>query len=87
VAPVVRIPVLELAARNPVGTTLGANIRVYGPNSQYFGNIQQQTVVGQDGWATFTFEPNGTKRIYYLYFDVQDKNGIAVKHNATLIVA
>jgi hypothetical protein len=86
VAPVVRIPVLELAARNPVGTTLGANIRVYGPNSEYFGNIQQQTVIGQDGWATFTFQPNASKRVYYLFFDIQDKNGIAVKRSATLIV-
>jgi hypothetical protein len=85
-APVVRIPVLELAARNPVGTTLGANIRVYGPNSEFQGNIQQQTVIDTDGWVTFTFEPNATKRTYFLYFDIQDRNGNAVQRSATLII-
>lgn len=85
-APVVRVPVLELAAKNPVGTVLGANIRVFGGNGQFQANIQQATTLGQDGWATFTFAPNGTRRTYYLYFDVQDKNGNSVRRSATLII-
>ncbi len=85
--PVVRIPVLELAARNGAGALVGANIRVYGPNSAYFGNLQMQATIGTDGWATFlNFPPNGTKRVYYLYFDIQDKNGNVIKRQATLII-
>jgi hypothetical protein len=86
-APVVRIPVLELAARNGAGTTVGANIRVYGPGSAFFGNIQQQSTIDADGWATFHFEPNNSKRVYYMYFTVQDRNGNSVQHNVTLIIA
>lgn len=86
VAPIVRIPVLELAARDGAGTIIGANIKVYGPGSNFFGNIQMQSTIGTDGWASFTFAPNGTKRTYFLYFDVQDKNGNAVQRSATLIV-
>jgi hypothetical protein len=86
-APVVRLSVLELAARNPVGTPIGANIKVFGPGSQFFGNIQMQSTIAKDGWATFTFAPNGTKRIYYLYFELQDKNGNKIERQATLVVA
>ncbi len=86
VASVVRIPVLELAARDGAGTTIGANIKVYGPGSAFFGNIQQQSTIATDGWASFNFPPNGTKRTYYLYFDVQDKNGNTVQRSATLII-
>jgi hypothetical protein len=85
-APIVRIPVLELAARDGSGATIGANIRVYGPGSVYFGNIQQQSTIGADGWASFTFAPNGNKRTYYLYFDIQDRNGNTVQRSATLII-
>ena len=86
IAPIVRLPVLELAARNGAGTIIGANIKVFGPGSQFFGNIQMQSTIGKDGWASFTFAPNGTKRTYYLYFDVQDKNGNAIQRSATLII-
>jgi hypothetical protein len=86
VAPIVRIPVLELAARNGAGASVGANVRVYGPNSAFFGNIQMQGVIGTDGWASFQFPPNGTKRVYYLYFEVGDKNGNEVTRSATLII-
>ena len=73
--PIVRLSVLELAARNGSGTLIGADIKVFGPNSQFFGNIQMQSTIAKDGWASFTFAPNGTKRTYYLYFEIQDKNG------------
>ena len=86
VAPTVRIPVLELAARNPAGTFVGANVKVYGPGSEFFGNLQTQGVIGTDGWASFQFPANGTKRIYFLYFDIEDKNGNSVKRSATLII-
>ena len=84
--PVIRIPVLELAARDGVGATVGANIKVYGANSQFFGNLQMQSTIGVDGWATFTFPPNRTKRVYYLYFDINDKNGNSVNRSATLTI-
>jgi hypothetical protein len=87
VAPVVRLSVQELAGRDGVGAVLGANIKVYGPGSQFFGNIQMQSTIGTDGWASFTFAPNGTKRTYFLYFDIQDKNGNAVQRSATLVIA
>jgi hypothetical protein len=86
-APVIRLPVLELAARNGSGALIGANIKVFGPNSQFFGNIQMQSTIAKDGWASFTFAPNGTKRVYYLYFEIQDKNGNSVERQATLVVA
>jgi hypothetical protein len=86
-APVVRLSVLELAARNGVGTPIGANIKVFGPRSQFFGNIQMQSTIAKDGWASFTFAPNGTKRVYYLYFELQDKNGNSIERQATLVIA
>jgi hypothetical protein len=86
-APVVRVSVLELAARNAQGTPIGANIRVFGPGSQFFGNIQMQSTIARDGWASFTFAPNGTKRVYYLFFELQDKNGNMIERQATLIVS
>ena len=85
-APVVRIPALELAARNGTGTLIGANIRVYGQGSQFYGNIQMQSTIARDGWASFTFAPNGTRRVYYLFFELQDKNGNKVQRSATLII-
>jgi hypothetical protein len=85
-APVVRLSVLDLAARNPVGTPIGANIKVFGPGSQFYGNIQMQSVIAKDGWASFTFAPNGTRRTYYLYFELQDKNGNLIQRSATLII-
>jgi len=85
-APLVRISVLELAARDGAGATIGANIRVFGPGSAFFGNIQMQSTISTDGWASFTFASNNTKRTYYLYFDVQDKNGNAIQRSATLII-
>jgi hypothetical protein len=86
VSPIVRLSVQELAARNAAGTLIGANIKVFGPNSQFQGNIQMQSSIGQDGWATFLFAPNGTRRTYYLYFDIQDKNGNMIHREATLII-
>jgi len=86
-APVVRLSVLELAARNGVGALIGANIKVFGPGSQFFGNIQMQSTIGRDGWASFTFAPNGTKRVYYLFFELQDKNGNSIERQATLVIA
>ena len=49
--------------------------------------IQMQSSIDQDGWATFRFAPNGTRRTYYLYFDIQDKNGNVIQRQATLIIA
>ena len=86
VAPIVRLSVQELAARNGAGTMIGANIKVFGPNSQFQGNIQIQSTIGADGWATFIFAPNGTRRTYYLFFAIQDKNGNVVERQATLII-
>jgi cellulase (glycosyl hydrolase family 5) len=86
-APVVRLSVQELAARNGSGTLVGADIQVYGPNGQFQAGMQMQSSIGVDGWATFVFAPNGTKRTYYLYFAIQDKNGNVIQRQATLIIA
>ena len=56
-APIVRLSVLELAARNGAGTPIGANIKVFGPNSQFFGNIQMQSTIAKDGWAIVHVRP------------------------------
>jgi hypothetical protein len=86
VQPVVRIPVLELAARDGAGALIGANIKVYGPGNVYQGNIQQQTTIGTDGWASFIFASNNNKRTYFLNFEINDKNGNLVRRSATLLI-
>lgn len=86
VTPVVKLSVLELAARNAAGTLLGANIKVFGPGGQFQAGIQMQSSIEIDGWATFVFAPNGTKRTYYLFFDIQDKNGNVIKREVTLVI-
>ena len=84
--PVVRLSVQELAARNGAGALIGANIQVYGPGNKFQTGMQMQSSIGADGWATFTFAPNGTKRVYYLFFAIQDKNGNVIQRQATLII-
>ncbi len=84
--PVVRLSVQELAARNGAGTLIGADIQVYGPGGRFQTGMQMQSSIGADGWATFTFAPNGTRRVYYLYFAIQDKNGNVIQRQATLII-
>jgi hypothetical protein len=79
--------VQDLAARNGAGALIGANIKVFGPNNVFQSNIQMQSSIGADGWATFSFAPNGTRRTYYLFFAIQDKNGNVIERQATLIIA
>ena len=44
-------------------------------------------MIGTDGWATFNgFPANGTKRTYYLDFEINDKNGNVLMRTATLII-
>jgi hypothetical protein len=45
-----------------------------------------QSTIARDGWASFKFAPNGTRRVYYLFFDLEDKNGNSVQRSATLII-
>ena len=78
VAPVVRLSIQELAARNAAGTLIGANIKVYGPRNVPNGHADA-VVDRPDGWATFRFAPNGTRRTYYLFFAIQDKNGNVIQ--------
>jgi len=85
-APIVRLSIQELAARNGAGSLVGANIQVYGPGNHFQTGMQMQSSIGVDGWATFVFAPNGTKRVYYLYFAIQDKNGNVIQRQATLII-
>ena len=82
-----RLSIQELAARNGAGALVGANIKVYGPNNVFQAGMQMQSSIDQDGWATFRFAPNGTRRTYYLFFDIQDKNGNVIQRQATLIIA
>ena len=85
-APIVRLSVQDLAARNGAGALIGANIKVFGPRGVFQAGIQMQSSIGTDGWASFRFAPNGTKRTYYLSFDIQDKNGNVIQRSATLII-
>jgi hypothetical protein len=85
VTPIVRIPVLELAARDGIGATIGANVRVTA-NGRFAGTLQPQSKIDVDGWATYTFQPNRTPVTYVLDFEINDKNGNVVRRRATLIV-
>jgi Cellulase (glycosyl hydrolase family 5) len=87
VPPVIRIPVLELAARNSAGAVIGATVRLYNKGKLAF--VQQApTTIGPDGWATFTLskDASATRGTFSVTFDLNDKNGNTLKKTATLIV-
>ncbi len=83
--PIVRIPVLELAARSGVGATIGATIRLFN-HGQLASVAQLQTKIDMDGWATFVFGRSAVAATYLVTFDINDKNGNTLQRTATLII-
>jgi Cellulase (glycosyl hydrolase family 5) len=84
--PVLRIPVLELAARVGVGATVGANIKLYNAtNGKLVSTAQLASTISVDGRASFVFGRSRTKARYDVLFDFNDKSGDTVRRTATLI--
>lgn len=86
VVPVIRIPVLELAARDGVGEVIGSTIRVFN-HGRLVSVAQLQTKIDVDGWATFVFGRSAVAATYVVTFDINDKNGNTLQRTATLIIS
>jgi len=84
--PVVRIPVLELAARDGVGEVIGSTIRLFN-HGKLVSVAQLQTKIDVDGWATFIFGRSAVQATYLVTFDINDKNGNTLQRTATLIIS
>jgi hypothetical protein len=83
--PVLRIPVLELAAKNGVGATIGAQIRVYQrSNGKLVAYTQLEGMIAFDGWVSFVWGKSTTKTSYDIVFDFNDRNGNTLRRYATL---
>ena len=86
VVPVLRIPVLELAARDGVGTTIGAQIHLFQrPSGKLVTNTQLAGTIGIDGTVSFVFGKSTVKTSYDVSFDFNDKNGNTLRRTALLI--
>ena len=84
--PVLRIPVLELAARNGVGAVIGADIRLYqSSNGKLVTLTQLAGTIAIDGWTSFVFGKSTVKTRYDVVFDFNDKLGNRLRRTATLI--
>jgi hypothetical protein len=86
VVPVLKIPVLELAARDGVGATIGAQIHLYQrSNGKLVTFTQLAGTIGVDGWASFVFGKSTVKTGYEVIFDFNDKSGNTLRRTASLI--
>jgi aryl-phospho-beta-D-glucosidase BglC (GH1 family) len=84
--PVLRIPVLELAARNGVGAVVGAEVRMYqSSNGKLVSFSQLAGTIAVDGWTSFVFGKGRVKSRYDVLFDFNDKLGNRLRRTATLI--
>jgi hypothetical protein len=83
--PTVRIPVLELAARDGVGATLGATLRIYTDAGKFVESAQLASKIDIDGYASFVFGKSSTAASYTVLFEINDKNGNRVDRYATVI--
>lgn len=84
--PVLRIPVLELAARDGVGATIGAEVRLYQSSTGKLVTYTQLAgTIGVDGWTSFVFGKGRAKSRYDVIFDFNDKSGNRLRRTATLI--
>src|SRR5207245_11321499 len=83
--PVVRISALEIAARNPPGTTIGVDERVITGDS-LIANPKPVTTLGVDGWLSVpvAFTPQAGKT-YYIEVTANAFNGDKVSRLLTLI--
>jgi aryl-phospho-beta-D-glucosidase BglC (GH1 family) len=85
--PHVSFPALELAARNPMGSTVGLNYRIF-DGTRLLGNAVGTAQVGKDGWLGFTPALTVSGRsTYKLEITATDVNGNSVKRAITLKAA
>ena len=86
VNPVLRIPVLELAARSGVGAAVGCTLRVFN-SGKLIGVSQPQSTIAVDGWASFPV-PIRTQAggRYSVTFEIGDANGNKVVRSASIVV-
>jgi hypothetical protein len=86
VVPVLKIPVLELAARDGVGATIGAQIHLYQrSNGKLVTFTQLAGTIGEDGWVSFVFGKSTVRTGYEVIFDFNDKSGNTLRRTASLI--
>jgi hypothetical protein len=83
--PVVRIPVLELAARDGVGAPVGADVKVYDSRGRFVETTQLASKIDVDGDATFVLGKSSVPATYTFVFDFNDKSGNSVSRYATLV--
>jgi hypothetical protein len=84
--PVLKVPVLELAARDGVGATIGAQIHLYQhSNGKLVTYTQLAGTIGVDGWVSFVFGKSTVKTAYDVIFDFNDKSGNTLRRTASLI--
>jgi hypothetical protein len=85
--PVVRVPVLELAARTGIGSRIGATVRVFN-GTTLLGVSQPTSTIAIDGWTSFPAPLRTTAgRRYRVTFEINDPNGNSVNRTATLVAS
>ena len=83
--PVVRVSALEIAARNPAGTTIGVDERVITGDS-LIANPKPVTTLGIDGWFSVPVMFTPVKgKTYYIEVNANAFNGDTVSRLLTLV--
>jgi hypothetical protein len=83
--PVVRIPVIELRARDGAGAKVGATVRAY-LNGELVGVAQPQSTLAVDGWVSFPVPVTTARgRTYAVALDVNDASGNRLTRTVTLV--
>jgi hypothetical protein len=88
-APIVRVPVWELAARDGVGTKIGATVRTH-RGTHLVGVAQPASIIDIDGWAAFPVpfvNPAEKGQRYDIEFEINDANGNKLLRTATLVAS
>ncbi len=84
--PIVKVPVLQLLARDGAGAQLGATVRVF-RNGQLVGVSQPAATIAIDGWIPFPVPlAQATKGTYAVTLDINDANGNTLARTATIKV-
>jgi Cellulase (glycosyl hydrolase family 5) len=84
--PVLKIPVLALAARNGVGAPVGAQIRLYQHSTgKLTTSVQLAGTIAIDGTVSFVFGKSSVKTSFDVLFDFNDKNGNTLRRTALLV--
>ncbi|MEP6977165.1 MAG: cellulase family glycosylhydrolase [Thermoleophilia bacterium] len=83
--PVVRISVLEIAARSPPGSRIGVDARVF-TGDTLVARVTPEGVLGRDGWVAvpLRFTPEGS-RTYYAQIEANDIHGNRVSRFLTIV--